>query len=125
MAKCQSIKNKDLIVNEQLVTNNFDFAIFTETWLPDNLDDIVWCVTSPLQNCGFRILTSNCNSRRGGGLAIVFNEGLEVDLVQEGEPTIFSLCQLEDQVWEPVCFLLLLFTGLHRHLPTQSLMCSL
>ena len=59
MANCQSIKNKDLIAHEHLVSNNIDFGIFTETWLMDNLDDIVWCVTSPLQNYGFKILTSN------------------------------------------------------------------
>ena len=90
MANCQSIKNKDLIVHEHLVTNNIDFGIFTETWLTDNLDDTVWCVTSPLQNCGFKILTSNWNSRRGSGLAIVYKEGLEVDLVQEGELPSFQ-----------------------------------
>ena len=90
MANCQSIKNKDLIVHEHLVANNFDFAIFTETWLTDNLDDTVWCVTSPLQNCGFKILTSNCYSRRGGGLAIVYKEGLGMDLVQEGELPSFQ-----------------------------------
>ena len=85
MANCQSIKNKDLTVHEHLVVNNFDFAILTETWLTDNLDDIVWFAMFALQNCGFRILTSNHNSRRGGGLAIVYKEGLEVNLVQEGE----------------------------------------
>ena len=62
MVNCQSIKNKDLVIHEHLVSNNIDFGIFTETWLTDNLDDIVWCVTSPLQNCGFKILTSNQNS---------------------------------------------------------------
>ena len=68
MATCQSIKNKDLLVYERVVANNFDFAIFTETWLTDNLDDIIWCVTSPLQNCGFKILTSNQNHRRAMAL---------------------------------------------------------
>ena len=90
MANCQSIKNKDLIVNEHLASNNIDFGIFTETWLSENLDDIVWCVTSPLQNCGFKILTSNQKSRRDGGLVIVYREGLEVDLVQEGELPSFQ-----------------------------------
>ena len=59
MANCQSIKNKDLVIHKHLVSNNIDFGIFTETWLSENSDDIVWCVTSPLQNLGFRILTSN------------------------------------------------------------------
>ena len=90
IANCQSIKNKDLVVHEHLVSNNIDFEIFTETWLSENSDDIVWCVTSPLQNCGFRILTSNQKCRRGGGLAIVYREGLEVDLVQEGELPSFQ-----------------------------------
>ena len=90
MANCQSIKNKDLIVHEHLVSNNIDFGIFTETWLSEELDDIVWCVTSPLQNCGFKILTSNWKSRRGSGLAIVYREGPEVDLVQEGELPSFQ-----------------------------------
>ena len=90
MANCQSIKNKDLIVHEHLVSNNIDFGILTETWLLENSDDIVWCVTSPLQNCGFKILTSNQKSRRGDGLAIVYREGLEEDLVQEGELPSFQ-----------------------------------
>ena len=75
MANCQSIKNKDLIVHEHLVSNSIDFGILTETWLTDSLDDLVWCVTSPLQNCRFKILTSNRNSRRGGSLAIVYKDG--------------------------------------------------
>ena len=90
MANCKSIKNKDLIVHEHLVSNNIDFGIFTETLLSENLDDIVWCITSPLQNCGFQILTSNQKSRRGGGLAVVYREGPEVDLVQEGELPSFQ-----------------------------------
>ena len=90
MANCQSIKNKDLVVHEHLVSNNIDFGIFTKTWLSENLDNIVWCVTSPLQNCGFKILTSNQKSRRGGGLAIVYKEGLEVVLVQESELPSFQ-----------------------------------
>ena len=85
MANSQSIRNKDLIVHEHLVANNLEFAILTETWLNDNLDNTVGCVTSPLQNCGFKLHPSNCNSRRGGGLAIVYKDGLEVDLTQEGE----------------------------------------
>ena len=90
MANCQSIKNKDLVVHDHLVSNNIDLGIFTETWLSESSDDIVWCVTSPLQNFGFRILTSNQKSRRGDGLAIVYREGLEVDLVQEGELPSFQ-----------------------------------
>ena len=90
MANCQSIKSKDLIAHEHLVSNNMDFGIFTETWLLENLDDIIWCVTSPLQNCGFKIFTSNWKSRRGGSLAIVYREGLEVDLVQEGKLPSFQ-----------------------------------
>ena len=76
MANCQSFRNKDLIIHEHLVANNLEFAILTETWLMDNLDDTVWHVTSPLQNCGFKLLTSNHNSRRGGGLAVVYKDGL-------------------------------------------------
>ena len=90
MANCHSIKNKDLVIHEHLVSNNIDFGIFTETWLSENSDDIVWCVTSPLQNLGFRLLTSNWKSRRGGSLAIIYREGLEVDLVQEGEQPSFQ-----------------------------------
>ena len=86
MANCQIIKNKDLIVHEHLVSNNIDFG----TWFLENSDDIVWCVTSPLQNCGFKILKSNWKSRRGGSVAIVYREGLDVDLVQEGELPSFQ-----------------------------------
>ena len=103
MANCQSIRNKDLIVHEHLVANNLEFAILTETWLTDNLDDTVWCVTSPLQNCQFKLLTSNHNSRRGGGLAIVYKDGLEVDLIQEGELPSFHFAIWKIKSWEPMC----------------------
>ena len=85
MANCQSIRNKALIVHEHPVANNLEFAILTENWLTGNLDVTVWCVASLLQNCGFKLLTSNCNSRRNGGLSIVFKDGFEVHLIQEGE----------------------------------------
>ena len=54
MANCQSIKIKDLVIQKHLVSNNIDFGIFTETWFSENSDDIVWCVTSPLQNLGIQ-----------------------------------------------------------------------
>ena len=123
MANCQSIKNKDLIVHEHLVSNNIDFGIFTETWLLENLDDKVCCVTSPLQNCGFKILTSNQKSRMGGGLAIVYREGLEVDLVQVNYH-LFSLPFGGSNLGTSV-FLLSLFADHHIQLPTKSLMHSL
>ena len=99
MTNCQSNQNKDLVIHEHLVSNNIDFGIFTETWLLENSGDIVWCVTSPLQNMGFRILISNQKGRRGGGLAIVYREGLEVDLVQEGElPSFqFAIWRIESE----------------------------
>ena len=124
MANCQSIKNKDLVVHEHLVSNNIDFGIFTETWLLENSDNIVWCVTSPLQNCGFKILTSNRKSRRGGSLAIVYREGLEVDLVQEGElPSFqFAIWRIESG---NQCVLLCLFTDHHTQQPIKSLMHNL
>ena len=124
LANCESIKNKDLVVHEHLVSNNIDFGIFTETWLLENSDDIVWCVTSPLQKCGFRILTSNWKSRRGGGLAIVYREGLEIDLVKEGElPSFqFAIWRIESgNQW----VLLSLFTDHHTQLPIKSLMHNL
>ena len=115
MANCQSIRNKDLLVHEHLVANNLECAILTETWLMDNLDNTMWCVTSPLQNCGFKLLTSNCNNWRGSGLAIVYKDGLEVDLIQEGEIPSFHFA-----IWKPGLgtnvFLLYPFTGLHIHL---------
>ena len=103
MAHCQSIWNKDLIVHEHLVANNLEFAILTETWLMDNFDDTVWCVTSSHQNCGFKLLTSNHNSRRDGGLAIVYKDGLEVDLIQEGELPSFHFAIWRIKSWNQ-CF---------------------
>ena len=76
-------------MHEHLVANNLEFAILTDTWLMYNLDDTVWCVTSLLQNCGFQLLTSSHKNRRGGGLAIIYKDGLEVDHIQEGELSSF------------------------------------
>ena len=136
MANCKSIKNKDLIVHEYLVSNNIDFGIFTKAWLLENSDDILWCVTCPLQNCdilwcvtcplqncGFNILTSNQKSRRGGSLAFVYREALRWTLFRKVNYHLSSL-PFGGLCLGTSMFLLFLFTDHHTKLPIKSLMHS-
>ena len=124
MANCQYIKNKDLIVHELLVSYNIDFGIFTETWLSENSDDIVWCVTSPLQNCGFKILTSNQKSRRVAAWLLYTGRALRWTLFRKVNYH-FSSLQFGGSSLGTSVFLLFLFTDHHIQLPIKSLMHSL
>ena len=124
MANCQSNKNKDVLVHEHLVSNNIDFGIFTETWLSENSDDTVWCVTSLLQNCGFKILTSNQKSRGVVAWLLYIGRALRWTLLRKVNYHLSSLPFGGSSLGTSV-FSLSLSTDHHIQLPTKSLMHSL
>ena len=91
----RSIKNKDQLIRNYILDNSFDISVITETWIGNSVADDAWCACSNLNNNGLNIITSNRSGRRGGGLAIVSRDGINVVKKQENELESFQYA-----IWE-------------------------
>ncbi len=67
----QSIKSKDVILHQYLLSADIDICVITGTWLKDS--DQVWAEATDLQKDGYRMEMIN-HPTHGGGLAIVYKE---------------------------------------------------
>ena len=77
----QSIKCKDSLLLEELITNKVDMCIATETWLKDQ--DQLWLETNDLVLNGYRIENVNRPNRTGGGLAIIHRSSIDIKLLKK------------------------------------------
>ena len=64
-------------IQQILVEEDIDLCVLTETWL--NRNDIPWIDGSDLNNDGYTMDNSlRNNGKRGGGLAIIYKDSLEI-----------------------------------------------
>ena len=61
----QSIKNKELLLHDNLVNNAIDFCFIAENWLRNNDEDRAWLDCLILNNNGYKTITSNRVDRWG------------------------------------------------------------
>ena len=59
MVNAQSIRNKDILLTQEIATNNIDITLITETWLNDTPQDTAWLHQSDLLPAGYAISTHN------------------------------------------------------------------
>ena len=89
MLSARSIRNKGLPVNELITEHNSDIALITETWLrqEDNIWKTYSCLTSEKWeiHCVYRK-----TGHKGGGLALLHNENINVQLVSAREMLTFE-----------------------------------
>ena len=78
----QSIKCKDSLLLDELITNKVNMCIVTETWLKDQ--DQLWLETNNLVQNGYRIDNVNRPNRTGGGLAIIYRSSIDIKLLKKG-----------------------------------------
>ena len=86
---CQSLKLKCQTVLDYLFESKVDIALLQETWL--KRDDLN--VYSEIHELGYKTYNLTKNSRRGGGLSIIFRPNLTVKRIyikQEGGFTTFE-----------------------------------
>ena len=76
----QSIKNKDELITEYLISNNIDACILTETWLTNSDYDKIWLECSEIRQNGYKTNNINRKDRKGGGLAIIYKNLLKVNI---------------------------------------------
>ena len=72
---CRSMKNKASSLCDYVTSNNLDILALTETWLGTDLDNGVINETVPQ---GYGIAHVPRLEKRGGGIAVIFNKGLDV-----------------------------------------------
>ena len=89
LINCRSMVNKTQDIQLELVRNNLDLCILTETWIRE--DDI----TTPGRLCpnGYKALSVSRHGRTSGGFAIVYKNNLNINITK-GQPleTMESTC---------------------------------
>ena len=75
---CRSFKNKALSVCDFLLFNKVDIFALTEIWSGSSVDK---SVISELKPDGYCIHNVSRQSQRGGGVAMVFNSDLKIELI--------------------------------------------
>ena len=85
----QSIKNKDELIAEYLISNNIDACVLMETWLTNSDNDKIWLECSEIRQNGYKISNINRKDRKGGGLAIIYKNHLKVNIGKKWHDTIF------------------------------------
>ena len=89
LINCRSVVNKTQDTQLELVINNLDLCILTETWIRE--DD----TTTPGRLCphGYKALSISRHGRTSGGIAIIYKNDLNIN-VTKGQPleTMESTC---------------------------------
>ena len=93
-----SIKNKDLVLSEQLDNLNINLAVLTETWIKDTPKDKAWLNQSELMQNNITVKTHNRPSqKKGGGIALIHKMSLNIQQCKQGNtPT------MKYAVWKPI-----------------------
>ena len=84
----QSLKNKEQPLLNQLIEQDIDIMIVTETWLTK--DDTVWLDSCDFNKDTYRIQSAHHQKGRGGGLALIHRSTSDVKLVARGQTRSFK-----------------------------------
>ena len=71
LVNARSIKNKDLMLHQQLIEKDIDIHIVTETWLGQTDINNIWYESTVLNMNQFQLFPSNRQGQWGGGIALV------------------------------------------------------
>ena len=89
----QSVRNKDTLLTQEIVTNNIDVTLITETWLNNTPQDTAWLHQSDLLQAGYGISTHN-RLTRGGGLPLLYKQDMKIKMTKAQH-----LCMMEYGIW--------------------------
>ena len=79
------LKNKDQIMFQELIRNNLDILIITETWLNDSDEDRVWSKFADFNEEPYKLFTLNRKTGKEGGLAMAFRKNFKVKILALGQ----------------------------------------
>jgi len=92
---CPSVKNKALSIADLVTSRNIDILAFTETWLGTSIDAQVMF---ELVHAGYVILHVARPDKRVGGVAVLFREGLVLNIIQSIKDGIFTLISVTTRI---------------------------
>jgi len=89
LVNVRSVKNKDIWLKHQLIDEEIDICVITETWLNDS--NAEWITSTELNKDGFKMLNSfRRDGRRGGGISLVYKDNYKIKLVEEKHMRTFQ-----------------------------------
>ena len=89
----RSLIKKDNYLGTIIEDLKLDFCIITETWLKDSDNFLAWKQGSVLNNDNWSLLNYNRVNKRGGGVAIAFNNNkLKINTLCSSQSNIFEYC---------------------------------
>ena len=83
----QSVRNKTLSLADFIQTEHVDICVITETWLKSD-DDVVMGDLTPN---GYTLYNHNRSERMGGGLAVIHNSNVNIELVECGSSPSYAI----------------------------------
>jgi len=91
LLNCQSSRNKCDDIADLITTNNIDILVITETWLKTSGDESIIATLTP---SGYRF-HQFARQSRGGGVAIIFRDYLNIKMVPSQSPLPASYEHIE------------------------------
>ena len=84
----QSLKNEEQSLLHQLIEQDIDIMVVTETWLTK--DDTIWLDACDLNKDTYRIQSAHHQNGRGGGLALIYRSTSNAKLIAKGQTRSFE-----------------------------------
>ena len=91
----RSLRPKENLICEEILNNNTEIGVITETWLKNTDEDDAWTLSSELNKYSCQILTKNRMDRRRGGIALVTQRKYKI--LREPETKDYE--SFEHDVW--------------------------
>ena len=93
MINAHSVRNRDTLLTQEIVTNNIDVTLITKTWLNNTPQDTALLHQSNLLQARYAISTHN-RPTRGVGLALLYKQNMKVKKTEAQ-----NLCMIEYAIW--------------------------
>ena len=91
----RSLKHKENLISVEMLNNNTEIVVITETWLKNTEEAHAWTLSSELNNYSHQILTKIRAHRRGGGIALVSQRKYKISR----EPENKDYESFEHDIW--------------------------
>lgn len=98
----RSLAGKTFLINDLITEHSLDFMFLTETWLDQSNSGAVLIETAPPN---YSFISEARVSRRGGGVAVLFNESFQCKQLSPGSFQSFEYVALQLKAPSKVVFL--------------------
>ena len=88
----RSLAGKSFLINDFIIKHNLDFMFLTETWLDHNNSAAVLIESAPPN---FSFMSENRVNKKGGGVAILFNDSFQCTQISYGNFASFEYVALQ------------------------------